>query len=218
MTKIVKKSAKKRRKLTDIRKDNLQQILQVAEKIFAERGYSGTTIAAIADKVGLPKANVLYYFKTKEGLYQGVLNNLFTIWMGQMNEMTADSHPSVALRNYIVNKVLQSKLHPNASRIFAAEILHGALHLRSALEGELKEQFEDTCQIFHCWIAKGWMDPVDPQHLLFMLWSSTQAYADHALQLSILMGKESLQEKDFTQGIESLTQVILKGCGVQPCE
>ncbi|MFT6924933.1 MAG: TetR/AcrR family transcriptional regulator [Psychromonas sp.] len=216
MNKRVIKSTKSRRKLANIRKDNLQQILQVAENIFAERGYSGTTISSIADEAGLPKANILYYFKTKEGLYKGVLNHLLIIWMNHMNEMTECSHPRDALRNYIVKKVRQSKDHPNASRIFAAEILHGAHYLRRALEEELKDQFDDTCRVFRSWIAKKWMDPINPEHLLFMLWTSTQAYADHSLQISILMGKERLDEHDFEQGIELLTQVILKGCGVQP--
>lgn len=222
MKKIVKRAKKKiikneqpRRKLTDIRQDNLQQILSAAEVIFAERGYRGTTVAAIADAVGLPKANVLYYFKTKEGLYKGVINQLLSIWMANMNEMTAETHPREALRNYIINKVHQSRERPNASRIFAADILHGAHYLRAPLEGELKDQFEQTCQVFRCWIDKGWIDPINPEHLLFMLWSSTQAYADHSLQISILMNKEALDDNDFEQGIELLAQVILKGCGVE---
>jgi TetR/AcrR family transcriptional regulator len=213
--KVVKKNEPPRRKLTEIREDNLQQILAAAEDIFAERGYRGTTVAAIADAVGLPKANVLYYFKTKEGLYKGVINRLLSIWMKNMNEMTADMHPKEALRNYIANKVRQSREHPNASRIFAADILHGAHFLRAPLEAELKEQFDRTCEVFCSWIDKKWIDPVNPEHLMFMLWSTTQAYADHGLQISILMKKGQLDDNDFEQGIELLTQVILKGCGVE---
>lgn len=214
MNKIVKKTVKNRRKLVDIRNDNLQQILQVAEKIFAEQGYRGTTVSSIADEVGLPKANILYYFKTKEGIYKAVLNNLLVIWMQNMNEMTEDTHPKYALRNYIANKLRQSKEHPNASRIFAAEVLHGAHYLRQPLKEELKDQFDQTCRVFTSWIDKKWMDPVNPEHLLFMLWSSTQAYADHALQISILMNKEGLDDNDFENAIELLSAVILKGCGV----
>ena len=203
-------------KLTEKRKENLLQILNVAEILFAERGYSGTTIASIAEEVRLPKANILYYFKSKEELYKGVLNRLFTTWNSHMNEMTADSHPRDALRDYLTKKVHQSQNNPNASRIFAAEILHGGHHLKTALKEELKQQFDQTCQVFRCWIDKKWMDPVNPEHFIFMLWSTTQAYADHSLQISILMEKPQLDEKDYEQGIELLTQVVLKGCGVQP--
>ncbi|WP_406610500.1 TetR family transcriptional regulator C-terminal domain-containing protein [Agarivorans sp. JK6] len=205
----------KRRKLADIRKDNLKQILEVAEKLFAQNGYSATTIAAIAAEANLPKANVLYYFKTKEALYKGVLSQLLVIWMSHMDEMTADNHPKLALRQYILQKMTLSKEHPNASRIFAAEILHGAPYLREQLATELKQQFDKTCQVFREWIAKQWMDPINPEHLLFMIWSSTQAYADYAMQSSMMMDKEKLEESDYEEGVEFLTRMVLKGCGVK---
>ncbi|WP_298942720.1 TetR/AcrR family transcriptional regulator [uncultured Psychromonas sp.] len=216
MKKVIKKNIKSRGSLADIRKDNLHQILTSAEQVFAERGYRGTTVAAIAEAVGLPKANILYYFKTKEGLYKAVINQLLTLWMNHMNEMSADSHPNEALPKYISNKIRQSKEHPNASRIFAAEVLHGAHYLRDSLQEELKDQFDQTCQVFDAWVEKEWMDPINSEHLLFMLWSTTQAYADHGLQISILMGKEHLDEDDFEKGIKLLTQVTLKGCGIKP--
>ena len=202
-------------KITKARKGNLQQILSAAEDLFAKNGYKGTTVSSIANAVGLPKANVLYYFKSKEKLYQEVMNQLLSLWMQHMNEITADSHPKDALPKYIKNKVKQSQNHPNASRIFAAEVLHGAHFLRISLQQELKDQFQQTCQVFQAWMDKKWIDPIHPEHLLFMLWSSTQAYADHGLQISILMDKEELTESDFEHGITAITQVILKGCGVK---
>jgi len=215
MKKVMKKSQSSRGSLADIRQGNEQQILDAAEHVFAERGFRGTTVAGIAEAVNLPKANVLYYFKTKEGLYKEVINRMLVQWMKHMNEMSADQHPGDALPKYIVNKITQSRQHPNASRIFAAEVLHGAHYLREPLQNELREQFEQTCDVFRAWQEKGWLDPIDPEHMLFMLWSSTQAYADHGLQISILMKKEQLSDEDFAKGIELVTHVILKGCGVK---
>ncbi|MDA7747098.1 TetR/AcrR family transcriptional regulator [Psychromonas sp.] len=209
-----KTSIAKRRKMSDIRKDNLKQILLSAENLFAERGYSSTTISAIALQAGLPKANVLYYFKTKETLYKEVLTQLLVLWMQHMDEMTSDQHPNEALPRYILQKMKQSKQQPNASRIFAAEILHGAPYLREQLQTDLKAQFIKTCQVFHDWIAKKWMDPISPEHLLFMIWSSTQAYSDFALQSSLLMDKDELDDNDFDAGLELISRLVLKGCGI----
>ncbi len=213
-TKKTTGTASGRRKLVDIRKDNSEQILRVAEQVFSERGFKGTTISAIADAAELPKANILYYFKSKEGLYKAVLVDLLQGWMHHMDDMTADQHPREALRNYIVSKIRQSKEHPNASRIFAAEVLHGAPFLREQLEGPLKEQFERTCGVIRSWVAKRWMDPVSPEHLMFMLWSSTQSYADFEVQSSILLSRDALEEADYNEGVELITRVVLKGCGV----
>lgn len=205
----------KRRKMGNIRKDNLQQILLVAEQLFASGGYNSTTISAIALQAGLPKANILYYFKTKESLYREVLRRLLVVWMTHMDEMTADQHPRVALLSYIQKKMKQSKQHPNASRIFAAEILHGAPYLREELQKDLKDQFIKTCQVFRQWIAKKWMDPISPEHLLFMIWSSTQAYSDYALQSSLLMDKNELDDDDFEAGVELISRLVLRGCGIK---
>ena len=203
-----------RRKLADVRKGNSEQILAVAETIFAERGYRGCTIAAIAKEADLPKANILYYFKTKEALYRAVLNNQLKLWMTHMDAMTIDQHPRDALRSYIRNKIKQSKEHPKASKIFAAEILHGAEYLQEQLNTELKGQFDRTCNVFRGWIAKKWMDPISPEHLMFMLWSSTQGYADYSLQSCIMLDKKELEDDDYDAGVELITRLVLKGCGI----
>lgn len=213
--KIVKKDILKRRKSADIRKENLQLILIVAEQRFAEFGYNGTTISSIAEQAKLPKSNILYYFKTKEMLYKEVLTQILKIWMVDMEEMTAEQHPREALRRYILLKIKQSRDHSNASRIFASELLHGAPFLREKLQTDLKTQFIKTCEVFRHWIAKQWMNPVSPEHLLFMIWSSTQAYADYGLQSSILMGKETLDDEDFETGADLLTHLVLRGCGIK---
>ncbi|MDX2321074.1 MAG: TetR family transcriptional regulator C-terminal domain-containing protein [Moritella sp.] len=210
-----KKITIKRRKSVDIRKSNLQLIVNVAEERFSKYGYNATTISSIAEQAKLPKSNILYYFKTKEVLYKEVLMNILKIWLVDMEEMTADQHPSEALRRYILLKIKQSKEHANASRIFASELLHGAPFLQEKLETELKDQFAKTCQVFREWIAKQWMKPISPEHLLFLIWSSTQAYADYGIQSSILMGKTELDEDDFETGAELVTQIVLRGCGIK---
>lgn len=205
---------RRRRPLTEIRQGNIDHIVKAAEKQFANHGFSGTTVSAIAEAAGLPKPNLLYYFKSKEGLYRAVLKRILRLWMEAMNDLRAEDHPREALRGYIVRKLRQSRDFPDASRIFAAEILHGAPYVREELEGPLKAQFDDTVAVFRAWIAKGWMEPVNPEHLMFTLWASTQAYADYSLQMKVLLGRDELTDDDFDNAIELLTRLILKGCGI----
>ena len=53
-----------------IRQDNEALILAAAERVFAGAGFSGATMAQIAAEAGLPKANLHYYFGSKETLYR----------------------------------------------------------------------------------------------------------------------------------------------------
>ena len=66
---------------TDIRRENERAILEAAEKVFAEAGFGGATMQLIADMAGLPKANLHYYFATKEDLYRKVVQQIFEIWL-----------------------------------------------------------------------------------------------------------------------------------------
>ena len=64
-----------------IRRENERLILAAAEKVFAEAGFGGATMQLIADMAGLPKANLHYYFATKEELYRKVVQQIFEIWL-----------------------------------------------------------------------------------------------------------------------------------------
>ena len=56
-------------------------ILRAAEVEFADRGFEGATTSAIAARAGLPKANLHYYFPTKEALYRRVIDSVLTAWL-----------------------------------------------------------------------------------------------------------------------------------------
>ncbi len=65
----------------EIRAENERVILEAAEKTFAEAGFGGATMQLIADVAGLPKANLHYYFPTKEKLYRQVVQAIFQDWL-----------------------------------------------------------------------------------------------------------------------------------------
>eukprot|EP01031_Cornospumella_fuschlensis_P000871 gene871-1096_t len=71
----------------EIRQQNETLILQAAEKVFAEAGFGGATMQLIADMAGLPKANLHYYFPTKEALYRRVVQDIFEIWLQAAGSM-----------------------------------------------------------------------------------------------------------------------------------
>ena len=64
-----------------IREENERAILAAAEAVFAEHGFGGATMAAIAARAGVPKPNVHYYFPTKERLYRAVIERVLTAWL-----------------------------------------------------------------------------------------------------------------------------------------
>jgi TetR/AcrR family transcriptional regulator len=52
-------------------------ILDAAEAIFAERGFAATRLEDVAERVGIRRASIVYYFKDKRELYDAVLDEVF---------------------------------------------------------------------------------------------------------------------------------------------
>ena len=193
-----------------------RRILEAAESVFAEAGFNGATTAEIARRAAIPKANLHYYFNTKEELYQQVLTGIVSSWLHTADEITADADPGRALAHYITAKIELAREQPIPSRVFANEIIHGAPHLGSYLGTELRAWVDAKAKVIRGWIAAGKMREVDPKHLLFMIWASTQTYADFASQISAVLGKEQLSPQDYKAVARQMTEIILRGCGLTP--
>ena len=206
--------------VTPIRKQNKRReneliILQAAEKVFAEAGFGGATMQIIADVAGLPKANVHYYFSTKEELYRQVVSNIFEVWLEAAGTFEAASGPAEGIGAYINAKMEISRTHPAGSKVWASEVMHGAPIIQDYLETKLVAWTNGRIDVINTWIAAGLMDPVSPRHLLYLIWSSTQHYADFGTQVRITSGKAKLEDQDFERIADDLIGLVLKGIGLK---
>lgn len=187
---------------------NAERILDAALEVFAAYGFRGARIDQIAAAAGLSKPNLLYYFRTKEALYTAVLRRTLEMWLEPLRELDSRTDPRQALSAYIARKLAYSRSHPTASRLFAMEVLQGAPHLDQALSGTLKDLVEAKSRTIEGWIREGRLRPVDPKHLIFAIWATTQHYADFATQIRALTGR-SLADEDFYEATRTMLETIL---------
>lgn len=199
-----------------IRQKNEQAIIQAAEDEFARHGFKGTSMNTIALKAGLPKANLHYYFTNKLGLYIAVLSNIIELWDSTFNALSVEDDPGEALSQYIRTKMEFSRRNPQASRIFAMEVISGGSCLTEYFSADYREWFRGRAAVFQAWMYAGKMDTVDPVHLIFLLWGSTQHYADFATQICQVTGRSRLTKQDMEDASSNLIHIILKGCGIAP--
>ncbi|PKP73322.1 MAG: TetR family transcriptional regulator [Alphaproteobacteria bacterium HGW-Alphaproteobacteria-6] len=196
-----------------IRRENERLILSAAEKVFAEAGFGGATMQLIADMAGLPKANLHYYFATKEELYRRVVQEIFEIWLHAADSFDNAPDPATGIGAYIDAKMDISRRHPHGSKVWASEVMHGAPVIQDYLETTLRDWTEGRAKVIEAWIDAGLMDPVDPRHLLYMLWATTQHYADFGHQIETLNGGRPLSDRQWAAAKQSVKAIILKGIG-----
>lgn len=201
-----------------VRQKNEQTIIEAARLEFAEKGYEGATMNAIARRASLPRPNVHYYFESKLHLYEDILSGILDLWDDALNDLDASEAPAQSLRRYIERKVAFSRDHPLESKIFAKEVLSGAPRLETYFQRGYHSWFERSLGVFREWIAKGAMDPVDPAHLMFFIWSTTQHYADFETQVRAGLGVKSLGDEDYERATDTLVKIILNGIGARDAD
>ena len=194
-----------------IRAEHESGILAAAEEVFGERGFEGATTAEIASRAGLPKANVHYYFATKADLYRRVLEGVLEAWLTAANTFDSDADPAEALGRYIAAKMDLARDRPLGSRIFAREILSGAPEIKGFLESTLQEWVNSRSAIIKGWIAAGALKPIEPKTLFYMIWATTQHYADFAHQIAALNGGAPLGPKAFAKAKQQVVDTIVSG-------
>jgi len=182
--------------------------------VFAGAGFGGATMAAIAEAAGLPKANLHYYFGAKQDLYRAVLARTLQDWLVPTHDITPQADPRQALERYIRAKMALSAQRPDASKVFANELLHGAPVLKGLLATDLRDMVLAKAAVLQGWIDAGRMAPVDPVHLFFTIWAATQTYADFEVQVAAVLGKSELSAKDHARATEHVVTLILRGCGL----
>lgn len=201
-------------KRTEIRRENERVILEAAEKVFAEAGFGGATMQLIADMAGLPKANLHYYFATKEDLYRRVVQNIFEIWLHAADSFDNAAGPAEGIGAYIEAKMEISRRHPFGSKVWASEVMHGAPVIQNYLETTLREWTDGRMAVIQRWIDAGLMAPVNPRQLLYMIWATTQHYADFGHQIETLNAGKPLSDRQWRDATETVKSVILRGIGV----
>ncbi|MGL4235470.1 TetR/AcrR family transcriptional regulator [Tabrizicola sp.] len=198
---------------TDIRRENERTILDAAEKVFAEAGFGGATMQLIADMAGLPKANLHYYFATKEDLYRRVVQQIFEIWLDAAASFDNAPGPVEGIGAYIDAKMDISRRHPYGSKVWASEVMHGAPVIQDYLETTLRDWTDGRIAVIQRWIDEDKMRPVSPRHLLYMLWATTQHYADFGHQIQTLNAGRPLTDRQWAEAKASVKDMVLRGIG-----
>ena len=178
------------RPITRIQRKNRKAILDAALDVFSQHGFRGSTLDQIGKSAGLSKPNLLYYFPSKEAIHLELLCGLIEVWLAPLHHLDADGNPVDEIVGYVLRKLEMSRDFPRESRLFANEIIQGAPRILDQIQGELRDLVDDKSNVIQGWIDAGELAALDPRHLLFSIWATTQHYADFDVQVRAILGTE----------------------------
>lgn len=154
-----------------------QLVLEQATRQFAESGFTGTSLAAIAAACGMGNAGVLHHFPSKRRLYRAVLEQI-SAWLAADVEAVLVGHtaPADRLRAMIRRSVAGVIAHPGAERLILRELMDNAGRVEQARSLPLIPFVTTFCQLIEASQAQG-ASPPGPAIVLLTQFLGTLSYA-----------------------------------------
>jgi len=135
------------KKDSDSKKKRSEQILEAAAELLGERGYDGVSAQDIADRAGVNKALVFYYWGSKSELFDRVLERYYAAHRDALK----DAFSTQGTRRERARRVVDAYLdfieeHRNYPRLVQQQLAGGGTH-REAIERHLTPFFEWTVEL-----------------------------------------------------------------------
>lgn len=107
-----------------------------------------------------------------------------------------------------------SRSRPLGSKVWANEIIQRAPIIQDYLETTLREWTASRTGMIQRWIDEGKILPIEPKYLLYMIWATTQHYADFGHQITTLNDGKELSDRQWEEAKRTVTEIILRGIGL----
>jgi AcrR family transcriptional regulator len=190
--------------------DNRSRLLQAATDVFAEYGYEGASLRAIADNAGVSFQLIAYYFGSKEQLWIATVDYLFERYLetGKGLGFTPSGNLNEQFHNHL--RLLLTDLHqrPQLHKICVQEHLANSTRFRNIIAPKLEHLFKSLAlPYFREVVRLGIVERFTPEEVCF-LWSSickanvaATDFVEHTLGLAAHSPKAVEQQVDLAFAI-----------------
>jgi AcrR family transcriptional regulator len=141
-----------------------EALLAAGADLFAERGYEGVPVWAIAEKAGVNKAMISYHFGGKRNLYLAIVEATFADIVSQMERLAASRSPAPEALRALIAVVgdVASRRHPHFCTMMLRELLAGGPHLDPKTVAMPLRVLAAVKRVVERGVREGAFRPVDP--------------------------------------------------------
>lgn len=190
-----------------------QSILQAATDDFAERGLAGARIDTIAERAGINKRLIYYYFGGKDELFRAVLELAYVRIRAAERSLELESVPPVEGVRRLIAFTWQYYLdHPEFLTLLNTENLHRAAHLKDA--PRVRELNSPLIEALGNVLERGRRDGVfrggvDAVQLYVSIAGLAYFYLSNTYTLSAIFGRDLMTPKAHSERLSHMCEVIL---------
>ncbi len=190
-----------------------QQILRAAMSEFSDAGLGGARIDGIAERAGVNKRLIYYYFGSKEALFLAVLEQTYAdIRTAERALHLEAASPADALRKLVVFTWEHYLAHPEFLTLLNSENLHRARHLSQSKR--IREMNSPLIQTLGDVLERGRREGVfrggiDPLQLYVSIAGLAYFYLSNNHTLSAIFGSDLMSPKALSERLSHITEVVM---------
>lgn len=191
-----------------------ERILQAALRLFAQKGFDGTSVDEVVTAAKINKRMVYHYFSNKRGLYAAALERVFeqlaTLEAGVFTDAPS---PGIALERLLTLYFNFLHEHPEFVALLLWENLQGGRHLDALPAAVTKAPIlEALGRVIDAGIASGEIRPeIDKQHMLINLMGLCMIYYSNHHTLSRTVGLDLSRADTLQAGLDHALRLLRHG-------
>ena len=178
--------------------------------MFAERGYAAASTREIAERAGIGKRMLFYYFESKDGVYESVLDRLLD-QIRQLHALSQGEPGPDGLRDFIAALLRFAAANPDPVRILVREIMDEGKHLDRVAERYVRPLFSSGYEAVARNAEAGVFRPQDPMHALVNIGGMTIFYVLTAPLTARVWDRDPLDPQAVEHHIETTVRFALAG-------
>jgi TetR/AcrR family transcriptional regulator len=193
-----------------------EKILKQATEEFARIGFEGARVDRIAQRCGVSKNMLYYYFKSKEGLFVATLERMYQELRDQQKDLSVRaSDPIAAMKQLVHHTFFAFKDNPSAIRLMNEENKHRGKYIRKSVR--MRDLYNPLVETIGFILERGAKDSkfkaqLDPTIIYLTLSSLCYHYLSNQYTLQIALDRDLGSDSAQQLWLDHVSNLVLLYC------